>query len=296
MQMLSVTERLSRSQQRLEQTLTRVLQAAIPATQPLWDAMRYSSLNGGKRLRPALVFATAECFAVSDAALDDIACAIELIHVYSLIHDDLPAMDNDDLRRGLPTCHRQFDEATAILAGDALQALAFDCLAHAHMPAELCVRLLQDLAKAAGANGMAGGQAIDLAAAGRALTESELQRMHGLKTGALITASIVMAAKLCQASEAQLQALTQFGHQLGLCFQMVDDLLDVTGNTHTLGKRVGADQALNKPTYVSVLGLTQTQQRAQASFAAAMDSLQQAALLHTAPLSDLARFVIERQT
>jgi len=296
----SLTRRLTHSAQRVERALT----AALPpdnAVSTLVAAMRYSSLNGGKRLRPALCFATAECFGITEhalpdqcAALDAIAAAIEMIHVYSLIHDDLPAMDNDDLRRGLPTCHKRFSEATAILAGDALQSQAFLTLSNAPMAAPLAVALMRDLALAAGAQGMVQGQAIDLAAQGKALTESALATMHAHKTGALLTASIVMSARWCGASEPQLTALAAFGQKLGLCFQIIDDILDVTSTTEVLGKTVGADQNLQKPTYPSIVGLELSRQRAQQAVRDAQTLLHDAQLSDPTPLWELARFVVER--
>ena len=190
------------------------------------------------------------------AAIDNVACALEAIHAYSLVHDDLPAMDDDDLRRGQPTCHIAYDEATAILAGDALQALAFELLAIAPgLAPELTVQLLRELARAAGAAGMVAGQAIDLAAVDTQLNLAELENMHAHKTGALIRASVIMGALTAGASKTQLAALTRYAEAVGLAFQVQDDILDVTADTETLGKRQGADEALNKPTYVSLLGL-----------------------------------------
>jgi geranylgeranyl pyrophosphate synthase len=300
----SAAQRLDQSQARIE----RALSAALPADQGqshrLFQAMRYSSLNGGKRLRPALCFATAECFdqsnpshfsaAQNQSAIDAIAAAIEMIHVYSLIHDDLPAMDDDDLRRGQPTCHKQFNEAIAILAGDALHTQAFLTLSNAPLPADIVVALIRDLAQAAGAQGMVLGQAIDLAAMGLSLNLTELKAMHEHKTGALLTASIVMSARTCGATPAQLTALTEFGFHLGLCFQIVDDILDVTSSTEVLGKTVGADHKLNKPTYPSMLGLEHAKQLAAECLNQAQKSLQAAALPNADPLWELARFVVER--
>lgn len=294
-QFRTVEARMAEAKRRTAELLTALLTPTHPAAPALWSAMRYSSLNGGKRLRPALVWATAECFNSHPASLDAIVTSLECLHVYSLIHDDLPAMDNDDLRRGQPTCHRQFDEATAILAGDALQALAFECVAKAPLDASVVVALLQDLAHAAGAHGMAGGQAIDLFSLGKTLTEEELKAMHRLKTGALLTASIVMPARACQANETQLKALTHFGIELGLCFQIVDDVLDVTSSTQTLGKPIGSDARSHKPTYVSILGLNTAKERAVASFERACQQLLKAELPNPQPLRDLARFVIARQ-
>jgi geranylgeranyl pyrophosphate synthase len=298
----TVEARLQHCQARVEHAFATYLDIQSPA-HSLIEAMRYSSLNGGKRLRPALVYATAECFGLDSiksphptllAELDVLACAVEMIHVYSLIHDDLPAMDNDALRRGQPTCHIKFNEATAILAGDALQTQAFSCIAHSTLNDSLKVKLIQVLANASGAEGMAGGQAIDLHAMGQSLTETELVTMHGLKTGALLTASITMGALYANAQTFQLNALKHFGQHMGLCFQIVDDILDVTGTTQTLGKVAGADQKLNKPTYPSVLGLEASQARAQVHFEQAIQYLHEAQLNAIHPLLDLAHFVVRR--
>ena len=245
--------------QRTEQALRARLPDSETMPQRLHAAMRYSVLNGGKRLRSILVYASGATLGVPLARLDAVAAAVEMIHAYSLIHDDLPAMDNDDLRRGLPTCHIEFDEATAILAGDALQALAFEILVHDQtltIDAATRLRLIEALAQAIGSVGMAGGQALDLAAVGSQLNLQQLETMHRLKTGALIRASIRMGA-LCQpqVSESVLTALDRYADCLGLAFQIQDDILDVTSDTATLGKRQGADQALQKPTYPSILGL-----------------------------------------
>jgi geranylgeranyl pyrophosphate synthase len=232
----------------------------------LFEAMRYSLLNGGKRVRPLLVYAGAEAIApTSDArVLDGAACALEYIHSYSLVHDDLPAMDDDDLRRGNPTCHRKFDEATAILAGDALQSRAFELLSA--LPAEPALRLalIGTLAAAAGPRGMVGGQAIDLAAVQRSIGIDHLETMHRLKTGALIRAAVRMGALVAGASPAQLQALDHYAAAIGLSFQVQDDILDITSDTATLGKQQGADVARDKPTYPALLGLEQARAKAQA--------------------------------
>lgn len=225
----------------------------------LHQAMRYSVLNGGKRIRPILVYAAGYAVSADEAALDAPASAVEFIHAYSLVHDDLPAMDDDALRRGKPTCHKAFTEAQAILAGDALQSLAFHTLAHGlpnTIPAEQRLDIIDTLAVASGSRGMAGGQAIDLASVGQSLNIAELEDMHVHKTGALIRASIKMGA-LCQPSigKEQLKKLDHFAKCIGLAFQIQDDILDVTSDTETLGKTQGADIALNKPTYPSLLGL-----------------------------------------
>jgi geranylgeranyl pyrophosphate synthase len=245
-------------QTRIERVLARALEIEGGATPRLLEGMRYSTLAGGKRVRPVLVYATGEALGAPLEMLDAAAAAVELIHVYSLVHDDLPAMDNDDLRRGRPTCHRAFDEATAILVGDALQARAFEVLAHApaQVPASARLEMLQVLADAIGTRGMAGGQAIDLEAVRQSLDISGLERMHRSKTGALINASVLLGAISAGCHDpATRAALAEFGAEIGLAFQIHDDILDVEGSTTTLGKRAGADADRVKPTYPSVLGL-----------------------------------------
>ena len=254
-------------QQRIEGVLARFLEIGGGATDRLLEAMRYSTLAGGKRVRPVLVYATGEALGASLKILDPAAAAVELIHVYSLVHDDLPAMDNDDLRRGRPTCHRAFDEATAILVGDALQARAFEVLAHSAetLPAEARLEMLRVLADAIGARGMAGGQAIDLEAVNRKLDEPALERMHRQKTGALIQASVLLGAICAGIRDARERAaLAEFGAEIGLAFQIQDDILDVEGTTQSLGKRAGADAGLAKPTYPSVLGMEAARRQALA--------------------------------
>jgi len=237
--------------------LTRVLPREDEPPTDLHRAMRYAVLGGGKRLRPVLVHVTGQALGAAPDRLDNAAAAVEIIHAYSLVHDDLPAMDDDDLRRGRPTCHVAFGEAMAILAGDALQALAFEILAadSAHDP-RIHVEMLRTLAAACGANGMAGGQALDLAAIGQALTPGQLERMHVYKTGALIRASVRLGALAagCQ-DETVLAALDRYGHGIGLAFQIRDDILDVESDSATLGKTAGKDLANAKPTYPTVLGM-----------------------------------------
>ncbi len=275
-----LTRRMPGWCERVENALARCLPAAGLHPSRLHEAMRYSVLGGGKRVRPVLVYATGLALGLPEERLDGPACAVELIHAYSLIHDDLPAMDNDDLRRGKPTCHRAFDEATAILAGDALQALAFQILARneamAASPAAR-VEMVASLAVAAGSRGMCGGQAIDLAAVGRQLDIAQLEDMHIHKTGALIRAAVRLAA-LCGngLDAATLQGLDHYAKCVGLAFQIRDDILDVEANTETLGKRQGADIALAKPTYPSLLGLAEAKERAR--------------LLHEDALASLADF------
>jgi len=276
---------LEQGRQRVNAALERWLPPAEAEPLRLHEAMRYAVLGSGKRLRPVLVYATGDALGVEPAALDPAACAVELIHAYSLVHDDLPAMDDDDLRRGVPTCHRHFDEATAILAGDALQALAFDLLtgdstAHAVRPATRA-RMAAALARSAGSEGMAGGQAFDLAASGGTLSLAELERMHRFKTGALIRASIHLAA-LAGDVEASLQErLDRYGAAIGLA------------DTETLGKTQGADMERGKPTYPALLGLDGARKHAvvrRDEALAALDGLPAA----FDPLRDLASFVVER--
>jgi geranylgeranyl pyrophosphate synthase len=262
-------------QQRVENALNHCL--PTPHTLPvhLHEAMRYSVLDGGKRIRPLLVYAAGSALGASDQALDVAACAVECIHAYSLIHDDLPAMDNDDLRRGKPTCHKAYGEAEAILAGDALQALAFHLLAHADMGpvnAERRLQMVELLAQAAGSRGMVGGQSIDLASVGKQLDIAELEDMHVHKTGALIRASVLLGTLCAESvSEQQRSALDHYGKYIGLAFQVQDDILDVTASTEQLGKQSGADSALNKPTYPALLGLAGARQRARELHEAALE-------------------------
>jgi geranylgeranyl pyrophosphate synthase len=264
-------------QARMEQALAARLPAADEEPARLHAAMRYSVLNGGKRVRPALVFATAGAVGLDEAQVEAAACSLELVHAYSLVHDDLPAMDDDDLRRGRPTCHRAFDEATAVLVGDALQSLAFEVLASdPALPASAAIRLrlIKLLAQASGTAGMAGGQAIDLAAQGRQLTLTEIEAMHRLKTGALIRASVQMAAACAPDLPTRLwDALTGFATPIGLAFQIQDDLLDVLGDAGVLGKATGADRARGKPTHPAVVGPTASQQRVRELHAAAIEAL-----------------------
>ena len=266
---------------RVEAALTDGIAAQSPAD--LGQAMRYAVLDGGKRLRPLLVLATAEAVGAdaADAAALHAACAIELIHAYSLVHDDMPCMDNDVLRRGKPTVHVQFGEAQALLAGDALQTLAFELLTPQDgsvSPAvqAACVGLL---ARASGYQGMAGGQAIDLASVGQRLTEEQLRQMHRLKTGALLLCSVQMGAACgSDVSPAAQSALQQFGEAMGLAFQVVDDILDVTADSATLGKTAGKDAAADKPTYVALMGLAPAQRLADQLAAQAAQALQDTGL------------------
>jgi geranylgeranyl pyrophosphate synthase len=250
---------------RMEEALSRRIPGpdVIPAR--LHEAMRYTVLGGGKRIRPALLFAAARAVGRSEEEVEAAACAIELIHVYSLVHDDLPAMDDDDLRRGRPTCHKAYDEATAVLVGDALQTLAFTVLAtDSALPAAAAtrLRLVELLAHASGSFGMAGGQAIDLAVQGKRLDLAAVEEMHSRKTGALIRASVMMAAACAPSPDTRVQdALAGFAAPIGLAFQIQDDLLDVLGDVSTLGKATGADSERSKPTYPSVMGIEASKQR-----------------------------------
>lgn len=241
------------------------------------EAMRYAVTSGGKRIRPSLTYATCKALNIPFEHMDVPAAAIEVVHAYSLVHDDLPAMDDDDLRRGKPTCHRKFDEATAILAGDALQALAFTLLAEIDDPAisaQNKIDMVVLLGKASGEAGMAAGQAIDLEAVGKVLSLQELEAMHRLKTGQLIHASILMATLTRQGCSDDLKArLTEFANEIGLLFQIVDDILDVVSDTETLGKTQGADGARNKPTYPALLGLEGARQHARQTHEKALQPL-----------------------
>ncbi|MEN9316760.1 MAG: hypothetical protein RIS35_3153, partial [Pseudomonadota bacterium] len=244
----------------------------------LHEAMRYAVLDGGKRVRPLLVFAAGELGGASDRALEAAACAVEMIHAYSLVHDDLPCMDDDVLRRGKPTVHVAYGEAVAMLVGDALQALAFETLAEAAQsgvePASV-VAMTLELARAAGSRGMAGGQAIDLAAVGRRLGRSELERMHRLKTGAMLRASVMLGLSCGPHPEpAHRAALERYADAIGLAFQVVDDILDVEADSVALGKTAGKDSAQDKPTYVSILGLAESKALAGALHAQACDALE----------------------
>lgn len=284
---------------RVDSALQNLLPVTMGAGERLRDAMRYSLFNGGKRVRPILVYASGLAVGgalspAQQASLDTIACALECIHAYSLVHDDLPAMDDDDLRRGKPTCHIAFDEATAILAGDALQTLAFELLSEApHLDDACKITLLQQLTRASGVRGMVLGQAIDLAAVNHQLDLTQLETMHRHKTGALISASVAMGAIACGADEPRLHALDTYAAAIGLAFQVQDDILDVITDTATLGKQQGADIARNKPTYVSLLGLDNARAKArelhQQALAALTEFDQRAQ-----PLRALSAYIIER--
>ena len=291
-----IATRVPDYQKRIEEVLSRSLEIEGAATPRLLEAMRYSTLAGGKRVRPVLVYATGEALGAPLEVLDAPAAAVELIHVYSLVHDDLPAMDDDDLRRGRPTCHRAYDEATAILVGDALQARAFEVLANA--PATIAaparIEMLRLLADAIGTRGMAGGQAIDLEAVKQTLDEAALERMHRQKTGALIQASVLLGASAAGISNAaHRDALAEFGAEIGLAFQIQDDILDVEGTTTALGKRAGADADRVKPTYPSVLGLEAARAAALNRRDRALAALRPLGARFT-PLREFAEFLVAR--
>lgn len=290
--------RLEGWQVRVEAELAARLPSSETHPSRLHEALRYSVLNGGKRIRPALVYATARSLGLAESLVDGAACAVEFIHAYSLVHDDLPAMDNDDLRRGRPTCHKAFDEATAILVGDSLQVLAFQILASGHgLPKDAAIRLklVEVLAEGSGTGGMAGGQAIDLAAKGARLTIAEVEEMHARKTGALIRASVMMAA-YCDANlpRATLSALDRYARDIGLAFQIQDDLLDVEGDATLLGKATGADEANNKPTYPAIAGIEASRRKMHELHGSALEALE---LLgpEAAPLASLSDWLVLRR-
>ena len=281
--------------------LERILPIAEGPAERLFAAMRSSVFNGGKRIRPALCFAAASAIAEPDtkhsgaSVTASVAAAVEMIHAYSLIHDDLPAMDDDDLRRGKPTCHIQFDEATAILAGDALQSLAFQQLTElADTDSETALKLVATLSRYGGCSGMVTGQAIDLAATGQHVDIDQLKNMHAHKTGALIEASVLMGAMGTNAAtEQQLEALTGFARAIGLAFQIQDDILDVESSTEQLGKQQGSDIANGKSTYTSILGLEQARSQAAELYQHSMDCLELFGERADA-LRFIARFIVNR--
>jgi farnesyl diphosphate synthase len=282
------------------QQVEQALSAWVPADAPagLGQAMRYGVLDGGKRLRPLLVLAAAQAVGGLRPAALRAACAVELIHAYSLVHDDMPCMDNDVLRRGKPTVHVRFGQAQAMLAGDAMQALAFELLTpldDAELAPALQARLVAVLSRGAGHSGMAGGQAIDLASVGQQLQEAQLRRMHELKTGALLQASVDMGALCGTAGASTRAALSRYGHAIGLAFQVVDDILDVTQDTQVLGKTAGKDQEQFKPTYVSLMGLQAAQEHAHELHEQALAALADSALPDTQRLRELADLVVHRQ-
>ncbi|MCB1762080.1 MAG: (2E,6E)-farnesyl diphosphate synthase [Gammaproteobacteria bacterium] len=288
---------LSRCRERVESALAVILPEASIPPQRLHTAMRYVTLGPGKRVRPMLVYAAGEALSAPNERLDTPACAVELIHTYSLVHDDLPAMDNDDLRRGRKTCHREFDEATAILVGDALQSLAFRILASDKSPdldAETRIDMIETLAIASGSRGMAGGQALDLAAIGREINLTELENMHIHKTGALIRASIRLGTLQAPESDPlQVRGLDHYAKCIGLAFQVVDDILDIAGDSQTLGKTSGKDQANDKPTYPALLGMEASRDMAERLREEALESIQSLDA-KADPLRWLAGYIVER--
>lgn len=264
-----------RCRERIETTLADILPPQDIHPYHLHKAMRYVALDGGKRIRPILVYASADALGLNIEELDKPACAVELIHAYSLVHDDLPAMDDDDLRRGRPACHKAFDEATAILVGDALQTLAFQILAsEQHLPPAARVRMLTELARASGSRGMAGGQALDLAAEGQELDLTMLENIHIHKTGALIRCSVCMATLIADIDPDLVQRLDHYAKCLGLAFQIRDDILDVEGETRTIGKTQGKDQARAKATYPAIIGLADAKATADELIDEALTSLE----------------------
>jgi len=286
---ISNTITLNTYLQNCQNRITAQLKAHLPPTtqvpQRLHRAMHYVVLNGGKRLRPLLVYATGNALEAAIENLDSAAIAVELMHCYSLVHDDLPAMDNDDLRRGQPTCHKAFNEATAILVGDALQSLAFSVLND--------INMVKVLAKAVGSLGMAGGQDLDLEAEGNTLNLYALEQMHRLKTGALIEASIELSGLAANCDMTTLAILKQFAQHLGLAFQIQDDILDVEGNTQNLGKTAGIDSANDKATYTRILGVAEAKKRLKKQYEMSMSSLNQLPF-NTTDLETICQFIVQR--
>lgn len=282
----------------MEQALAQRLPSANAEPKRLHEAMRYSVLGGGKRVRAALVFATARTVGLREVDVEGAACAIELVHAYSLVHDDLPAMDDDDLRRGRPTCHKAYDEATAILVGDGLQPLAFELLAtDPALPAapDVRLRLIALLSQASGSLGMAGGQAIDLEVQGKQLSIAEVEDLHSRKTGALIRAAVAMAAACVPTLEPRLaDGLGRFAAAIGLAFQIRDDLLDVIGDSSVLGKATGADRERAKPTYPAILGVAASEGRLRRLHAQALDALEPFGA-RAEPLRLLSDWLLNRQ-
>ena len=294
---LVLEDTLREFRRRVNLALDRCLPNAPGEPSVLHDAMRYAVMNGGKRVRPTLVYATGTAVGTAPDSLDDLACAVELIHAYSLVHDDLPAMDDDDLRRGNPTCHKKFDEATAILAGDALQALAFSLLAdgtNAPVSAERRLQMIGLLASAAGADGMAWGQAIDLEVVGKQIDLATLENMHRCKTGALIRASVKLGAlSNPDIPGTEVTKLDAYAGAVGLAFQIVDDILDITADTDTLGKPQGSDIARDKPTYPALLGLDGAREHAMQMHRKALDCLDGLPAKYDI-LRQLSAYVVER--
>ena len=280
-------------QLQIETLLEQTLPIVDSAPHTLHEAMRYSALGGGKRVRALLCYAAAELCETDAAIADAGACAVELIHAYSLVHDDMPCMDDDDVRRGKPSCHKKYDDATALLVGDALQSLAFETLSQRNLciHANQQIIMLNLLAKATGSTGMAGGQALDLGAVGKPLSQTELETMHHLKTGALIQAAALIGA--VNGSDEKVTAVRIFAQNIGLAFQVIDDILDVEADSATLGKTAGKDANSNKPTYVTILGLVQAKQHAQQLYEAAINALKPFGE-NAKRLRELAGFITQR--
>jgi farnesyl diphosphate synthase len=288
---------LASYQQRINNYLEEKLNQLPVNDQKLLDAMRYGLLIGGKRMRPYLAYITGEALGANINDIDGVAAALECIHAYSLIHDDLPAMDDDDLRRGQPTCHKAFDEATAILAGDSLQTLAFDIIANHnfsnHVRANQ-IKLIQQLVTASGYQGMCGGQALDLSATGRKINLIQLEQLHSLKTGALLEASVLMSANCAKnIIEQDKQLLSQFAKLIGLAYQVRDDIIDITSTEDELGKPAGSDLAAEKSTYPALLGLAGAQQKADDLFRQSLQALSELPY-NTQNLADFATFIVNR--
>ena len=288
--MAAVSTYMKEKAQRAESALWEYLGSWAGAPARLQEAVAYSLFAGGKRLRPVLVLGASEIVSGSDEAAMPLACAVEMIHTYSLIHDDLPAMDDDDLRRGRPTCHVKYGEAMAILAGDALLTMAFDMAAR---PGR--TDLVAELARSAGVAGMVGGQVIDLESEGRSIVLEDLRHLHALKTGALIRASVRLGAMAARAENEQLAALTAYGEHIGLAFQIADDMLDVVGSEEALGKPIGSDIANEKSTYPALVGLDRSRELAREAATAAVKALQPFGP-EAAPFRALADFIVERES
>jgi farnesyl diphosphate synthase len=287
---------VSARQSRFEDVLKRLLPSADVAPQRLHAAMRYSVLEGGKRVRPLLAYAAGELSGAPDARVEIAAAAVELIHAYSLVHDDMPCMDDDVLRRGKPTCHVEYDEATALLVGDALQSLAFQLLSEHQLSDDAAkqLKMVKLLAAASGSRGMAGGQAIDLASVGKQLTLPELEQMHIHKTGALIRAAILLGAHCGNLDQAQFDKLDRYGKCIGLAFQVVDDVLDSEADTATLGKTAGKDADNDKPTYVTLLGVQAAKKMAAELHREALEALTEFGT-QARRLRELADFIVMRK-
>ncbi len=294
---MSSLKKLEHYQTRINHFLQEKLDSLTINDEKLLEAMRYGLLIGGKRMRPYLSYITAEMLEVKLTDIDAIAGALECIHAYSLLHDDLPAMDNDDLRRGKPTCHKAFDEATAILAGDSLQTLAFDILVNHHFSEHLLptqIKLIQQLVNAAGYQGMCGGQALDLAATDTKITLDQLQSLHSLKTGALLEASVLMAAQCSvKITELDMVALKKYAQLIGIMYQVQDDIIDITSSEEELGKPCGSDIAANKSTYPALLGLQGAQEKALLLYQQALQALDDLPY-NTKLLAEFSTFIIKR--